>query len=70
MDNFNGRLLNPGHAIEAMWFIMDLGVRLNRKDLIDKAVRIALSEVNYGWDKENGGIFYFLDRKGYPPEKS
>ena len=69
MDNFNGRLLNPGHAIEAMWFIMDLGVRLNRKDLIDKAVKIALSEVNYGWDKENGGIFYFLDRKGYPPEK-
>ena len=69
MDNFNGRLLNPGHAIEAMWFIMDLGVRLNRKDLIDKAVKIALGEVNYGWDKENGGIFYFLDRKGYPPEK-
>lgn len=69
MDNFNGRLLNPGHAIEAMWFIMDLGVRLNRKDLIDKAVKIALSEVNYGWDKENDGIFYFLDRKGYPPEK-
>ena len=69
MDNFNGRLLNPGHAIEAMWFIMDLGVRINRKNLIDKAVKIALGEVNYGWDKENGGIFYFLDRKGYPPEK-
>jgi len=23
-DSFEGRLLNPGHAIEAMWFIMDL----------------------------------------------
>ena len=69
MDNFNGRLLNPGHAIEAMWFIMDLGVRLNRNDLIDKAVEIALNEVDYGWDKTYGGIFYFLDRKGYPPEK-
>jgi N-acylglucosamine 2-epimerase len=22
-DSFEGRLLNPGHAIEAMWFIMD-----------------------------------------------
>lgn len=27
-DSFEGRLLNPGHAIEAMWFIMDLGVRM------------------------------------------
>ncbi len=24
-DTFEGRLMNPGHAIEAMWFIMDLG---------------------------------------------
>ena len=37
MDCHEGRLLNPGHAIEAMWFIMDLGKRLGRKDLIDKA---------------------------------
>lgn len=29
---FEGRLVNYGHAIEAMWFIMDLGVRLNRND--------------------------------------
>ena len=28
-DSFEGRLLNPGHAIEAMWFIMDLGKRTN-----------------------------------------
>ena len=24
-DTFDGRLVNPGHSIEAMWFIMDLG---------------------------------------------
>ena len=28
-DSFEGRLVNPGHSIEAMWFIMDLGKRLN-----------------------------------------
>lgn len=28
-DSFEGRVQNPGHAIEAMWFIMDLGKRLN-----------------------------------------
>ena len=66
VDCMDGRQLNPGHAIEAMWFIMDLGKRLGRQDLIEKAVQIALNEVEYGWDKEFGGIFYFMDRKGYP----
>lgn len=68
-DNFDGRLLNPGHAIEAMWFIMDLGVRLNRKDLIEKAAEIAVQEVEYGWDKQYGGIFYFMDRLGHPTQQ-
>lgn len=66
VDCFDGRLLNPGHAIEAMWFIMDLGKRLNRPELIEKAVRIALNEAEYGWDKEHDGIFYFMDRLGHP----
>lgn len=66
VDCFDGRLLNPGHAIEAMWFIMDLGKRLGRQDLIDKAVQIALNEAEYGWDKQYGGIFYFMDRLGRP----
>lgn len=66
VDCFDGRLLNPGHAIEAMCFIMDLGKRLNRTELIEKAVRIALNEAEYGWDKEHGGIFYFMDRLGHP----
>lgn len=65
-DCMDGRLLNPGHAIEAMWFIMDLGKRLNDRKLIEKAAEIALAEVEYGWDKEFGGIFYFMDRLGRP----
>ena len=36
-DSFEGRQVTPGHAIEAMWFIMDLGKRLNRPELILKA---------------------------------
>ena len=66
VDCFDGRQLNPGHAIEAMWFVMDLGKRLGRQDLIDKAVQIALNEAEYGWDKQYGGIFYFMDRLGHP----
>ena len=41
VDCMDGRLMNPGHAIEAMWFIMDLGKRLNRPELIEKACQIA-----------------------------
>ncbi len=66
VDCFDGRKLNPGHAIEAMWFVMDLGKRLGRPELIRKAVEICLQEVEYGWDKEFGGIFYFMDRLGHP----
>ena len=68
-DCFEGRLMNPGHTIEAMWFIMDLGVRLNDTSLIDKAVTIMLNTLEYGWDKEYGGIFYFLDIQGHPPQQ-
>lgn len=69
VDCMDGRLLNPGHAIEAMWFIMDLGKRLGRQDLIEKACQIAIQEAEYGWDKEFGGIFYFMDRKGHPMQQ-
>lgn len=68
-DTFDGRLVNPGHGLEAMWFIMDISVRLNRKDLIDKAVETTLKLIEYGWDKKYGGIFYFMDRKGFPPQQ-
>ena len=68
-DSFEGRVLNPGHAIEAMWFIMDLGERLGNRQLIEKAASIAVRMAEYGWDNKYGGIFYFLDRKGYPPQQ-
>ncbi len=69
IDCFEGRKVNPGHDLEAMWFLMNLGIRRNDKALIDKAVEISLSVIDYGWDKEYGGIFYFMDRKGYPTQE-
>ncbi|MFW5753599.1 MAG: AGE family epimerase/isomerase [Marinilabiliaceae bacterium] len=68
-DTFDGRLLNPGHAIEAMWFIMDLAERLNKPDIIEKAKDITLATLKYAWDNEFGGIFYFMDAKGRPPQQ-
>ena len=68
-DTFEGRIVNPGHSIEAMWFIMDLGERLHRPELTQKATDIALKIVEYGLDKKHGGIFYFMDRLGCPPQQ-
>lgn len=68
-DSFEGRLLNPGHAIEAMWFIMDLGQKLDDQGLIEKAAARALKMLTYGWDNRFEGIFYFMDRKGYPTQQ-
>lgn len=68
-DSFEGRLVNPGHGIEAMWFIMDLAEKLNKPEIIAKAVAITLSTLEYAWDKQYGGLFYFLDIEGHPPQQ-
>lgn len=68
-NSFAGRSLNPGHSIEAMWFLMDLGTRFGDKKLVEQATDIAIRMVEYGWDKQYGGIFYFMDRLGKPTEQ-
>jgi N-acylglucosamine 2-epimerase len=68
-DSFEGRLLNPGHGIEAMWFIMDLAERKHDMALAEKAVKITKDILDYSWDNENDGIYYFLDINGYPPQQ-
>ncbi len=68
-DSYEGRLVNPGHGLESMWFVMDIAARTNDLQTIRKCVDITLSTLEYGWDKTDGGLFYFLDVKGYPPQQ-
>lgn len=68
-DSFNGRLLNPGHGIEAMWFMIDIGVRRDNKGLTQKATETILKILDFSWDKEYGGILYFMDAKGHPTQQ-
>ena len=69
LDCYEGREINPGHDLEAIWFMLNLGIRRNDKALIDRCVNISLSIIEKGWDKEYDGIFYFLDSKGAPQQK-
>jgi len=62
-----GRLLNPGHAIEAGWFLQHWAQRLDRPDLQTLATKIVRWSFETGWDQEHGGLFYFLDAEGRPP---
>ncbi len=66
LDCFDGRLINPGHGIEAMWFVMDIARRHNDLELINQAVDVVISILEFSWDKEYAGIYYFMDVKGYP----
>lgn len=68
-NSFEGRLINPGHGIEAMWFMMDIAQRTNNEELIEKSVQVVLNILEFGWDEKYGGIFYFLDIKGHPPQQ-
>jgi len=69
VDCFEGRLINPGHSIEAMWFLIDIGQYMKDSQLIKRATDLIISTLEFGWDKEYGGIFYFLDKQGHPPQQ-
>ncbi len=68
-DCFDGRLLNPGHGIEAMWFMIDIAHRRQDLDTLNRAVDVILSTLEFAWDAEYGGVFYFLDAEGRPPQQ-
>ena len=57
-----------GHALEAGWFLLEYAqergdVQL-QKTAVDKFMEVPFLS---GWDKEFGGLFYFLDVDGHCP---
>jgi N-acylglucosamine 2-epimerase len=69
VDSLDGRLLIPGHGIEGMWFLMDVAQRRGDRQLIDLAVDVTLRTLRRAWDETYGGIYYFLDVEGKPPDR-
>lgn len=63
-----GRTVNPGHDIEGVWFILEHARRTGDTSLIPKAAQIFDWAIELGWDKEYGGLLYFVDCLGLPPE--
>ncbi len=63
-----GRTLNPGHAIECAWFIMEQANYTKDTKLYEKAEKMFQYAIDAGWDQEYGGILYFSDCLGKPCE--
>ncbi len=78
-DCMEGRLLTPGHALEVLWFTVravetlpassPLARSLDRQATIDLATEAMLWTAERGWDATHGGLYYYLDAEGFPPEK-
>lgn len=70
IDHIDGRTITPGHAIEGAWFILhEAKYRNNDKHLIDLGCRILDYSWERGWDKEQGGLFYFRDVYNKPVQE-
>ncbi|XZE18177.1 AGE family epimerase/isomerase [Pirellulaceae bacterium SH449] len=66
LDHFDGRQLNPGHAIECAWFIMHEGKLRDDQRLIGLGLTMLDWMWKRGWDEEHGGLFYFRDLHNLP----
>ena len=67
-DVTEGRVVNPGHDIECSWFLMEDANRKGDKKQHEVAVKIFDQAIEAGWDYEYGGLLYFIDCLGRPPE--
>ena len=67
VDSPTGRIVNPGHSMEAAWFVMLEGILTNNKEAIEQGKRIIDLTLPLGWDPKNGGMIAFTDVSGMPP---
>lgn len=60
-EEMESRMVNPGHDIECSWFLMEEANAQGNAALHKQAEQIFRYAVEAGWDKEQGGLYGFLD---------
>lgn len=68
-DTFAGRVILPGHALECLWFLISAGSAWGADDIVAAAIEAIPDILEFGWDSQYGGFFYYLDALGKPPEQ-
>ena len=69
VNHFDGRTLNPGHAIEGAWFILHEGKHRKDSRLIQLGCQMLDWMWGRGWDAEFGGMLYYRDVDGKPVQE-
>jgi len=70
IDHFDGRTLNPGHALEAAWFLFaEAWHRGGDAELEQLGTSMVDWMWRRGWDEEYGGLFYFRDLHSKPVQE-
>ena len=69
IDHFDGRMLNPGHAIECSWFLMHEGRLRGDASLVRLGCDMLGWMWERGWDETYGGIVSFRDLHGGPVQE-
>ena len=59
-----GRVVNPGHVLESMWFMIHIFQRTNDTARIRQAIEVIKWHIELGWDEEFGGILLARDAEG------
>lgn len=67
VDSPSGRIVNPGHSMEAAWFVISEGILTDNKEAINFGKKVIDITLPLGWDKKYGGIIAFTDVDGKPP---
>ena len=69
LDHADGRTLNPGHAIECAWFIMEEARWRGDARMASLGIGILDAMWERGWDPVDGGLMYFTDLRGKPVQE-
>jgi N-acylglucosamine 2-epimerase len=67
VDSPQGRACVPGHALESMWFAIEIFERTNQPQRIAECCRLIRRHIELAWDDDFGGLFLALDIDGQSP---
>ena len=70
VNHADGRILNPGHALECAWFILEESrLRGGIPEYTQMGLTILDWMWKWGWDETHGGILYFRDVLNKPVQE-
>lgn len=60
-DTKEGRIVNPGHILEGMWFCIDYARKISDERIIEQALKIIRKTAEAAVDTEYGGVIHRFD---------